>query len=194
MSLLLLSALLGSGTGLAADHAEAPGTQADPAADINDFYAWHTSNGTIVAVISFAPLLSPGTAALYDEDVLYTIHIDTNDDYTPDIEIYARFGQATDGSWGIQVENLPGASGTVSGPVETVLTDGDIKVWAGLREDPFFFDGVGFGNTLATGTVAFTGADAFAGYNVSAIVVEFDTAATTGSAHTIQAWASTARK
>ena len=193
-TLALLSAFALTGTALAADHGEAPGAAADPAADIADFYAWHTSNGTIVAVITIQPLAVSGDSALYDADVLYGVHIDTNADTTPDLDIYARFGQNADGDWGVQVENLPGASGPVVGAVETVITDGDVKVFAGLREDPFFFDAQGFGDTLSTSSVAFTATDFFAGYNVLSIVMEFDTAATTGSAHQIQTWATTARK
>ena len=193
-TLSLLVALGLTGTALAADHGEAPGAAADPAADIADFYAWHTTSGTIVAVITVQPLAVSGDAPLYDADVLYGVHVDTNLDNTADIDIYARFGQNADGDWGVQVENLPGASGAVSGAVDTVITDGDVKVFAGLREDPFFFDAQGFSDTLATASVAFTGTDFFAGYNVLSIVMEFDTAATTGSAHQIQTWATTARK
>ena len=44
----------------AADHAEAPGAGADPAADIADFYAWRTENDTLVAAVTFL-LLRPTT-------------------------------------------------------------------------------------------------------------------------------------
>src|SRR5207245_11679896 len=48
-----------------------------------------------------------------------------------------------------------------------------IKVFAGPREDPFFFDLGGFNRSIAAGAIKFTGVDAFLGKNVNAIVVEF---------------------
>ena len=194
MKLLPFLTLGLSSAALAADHAEAPGTQADPSADIADFYAWHTADGTIVAIITVGPLSLPGTAAVYDADTIYTVNIDTDIDQVADIEINARFGQNGNGDWGLQVEGLPGASGTLAGAVETVLEDGNVKAFAGLRDDPFFFDATGFFDTLGTGTLAFTGGDDFAGTNITAIVLEFDTSATTGSSHAVQLWATTGRK
>jgi hypothetical protein len=56
-------------------------------------------------------------------------------------------------------------------PIVTAV--GDIKVFAGPREDPFFFDLVGFNRSIAAGANLFTGVDAFKGKNINAIVVEF---------------------
>ena len=51
-------------------------------------------------------------------------------------------------------------------------------MFAGPREDPFFFDLVGFNRATATGDPSkFTGVDAFKGKNINAIVVEFPKAA-----------------
>jgi len=53
-------------------------------------------------------------------------------------------------------------------------THGLIKAFAGPREDPVFFDRVGFGRALSVGRASmFTGVDAFAGKNAAAIVLEF---------------------
>ena len=51
---------------------------------------------------------------------------------------------------------------------------GSIRVFAGLRSDPAFFDRQGALVTVQTGRTAFTGTNAFAGANVLAIVVELD--------------------
>ena len=72
-------------------------------------------------------------------------------------------------------------SATPNPPVGT--TDGMINIFAGPREDPFFFDLIGFNRFIAdfngqTATPAvphfnlFTGKDAFLGKNINAIVVE----------------------
>jgi uncharacterized protein DUF4331 len=67
-----------------------------------------------------------------------------------------------------------GTAGATHNP-PIVTAEGDIKVFAGPREDPFFFDLVGFNRTIGSNPtqVLFTGVDAFNGKNVNAIVVEF---------------------
>lgn len=188
MTLLLLCAL----SARASDHAEAPSTEGDPYADLADLYAWHTDDGNIVAVITFGPKGEPGAPALHSPHVLYGLHIDADGDAVADTTVYARYGQClSDGTWGIQVTGLPGASGVIEGDVETVLADGDARVWTGSREDPFFFDAQGLEDTLATKTIAFTGADFYENLNVTAIVYEFPAAAVGTN---IQMWATTARK
>jgi hypothetical protein len=160
------SMTLGSQEVVAADHADAPGVQADAAADIADFYAWHTEGGKVVANVTFAPLQGPGGEVQYDRDVLYTVHIDntaanggltmgadrlsnTNDNES-DIQINIRFGENELGDWGVQVENLPGVDGAIQGAVETVIDGGDGNLaQAGTFDDPFSFDLEGFNMTVA---------------------------------------------
>lgn len=79
----------------AADHADGPMVQGDPASDILDFFAWHTDDDTIVAILTYAP--DVGDVSLYDETKLYTINIDNTydpasadpalEDNTADIQI-----------------------------------------------------------------------------------------------------------
>jgi len=181
----------------AADHSEAPGTQADNAADIADFYAWHEGN-KLVAIMTYGGLqaTSAEQTATYDENVLYTVHIDSNGDQAADKNVNVRFGKNGAGDWGVQVENLPGATGTVSGAVNGTIDAGNgLSVYTGLRDDPFFFDLEGFNQTLATGTLAFDGTrDSVAGLNVSSIVLEMDLAAASNGSDTLAVWASTGRK
>ncbi len=162
------SMTFGSQEVVAADHADAPGTSGDGAADIADFYAWHTDDGKVVAIITFAPLQGGGAEAQYDRDVLYTVHIDNtaaagglatplaplpddnSNDNESDIQINVRFGQNGLDDWGVQVENLPGVAETVQGAVGTMIDGGDGNMaQAGTYDDPFFFDLVGFQTTLA---------------------------------------------
>lgn len=163
----------------AADHAEAPIAGADPAADIADFYAWHTVNGTVVSVITFAPFGATTAAGVYDDEVLYSIEVDLGtQDQVSDATMHFRFGQNTAGDWGIEATMVnPLGNITFSGPVETVITEEiapsqNVTLWAGAADDPFFFNQTGFNNTLSTATLAFDGSDQVAGLNVTAIVVE----------------------
>lgn len=180
---------------IAADHNEAPGATADPAADITDFYSWH-SGDKLVAVIDFAGVNASMNGPLYDNDVAYGVHIDNDGDYVADHDVWVRFGQNGAGEWGMKVENLPGSSGTISGAVGTNLDAGGGRfVFAGWREDPFFFDLEGFTNTLQTGTLSFDSTrDSFAGLNVTAIVLEMSLSAAMESGSNLNIWATTARK
>lgn len=178
----------------AADHAEAPGTQADLAADIADLYTWH-DGAEINAVLTFAGLQPAGTGATYDANVLYGIHIDNDGDQVADHDIWFRFGQNGAGAWGVQVSNLPGGDAVVEGAVETTLDAGNgLQVWAGNADDPFFFDLQGFNDTLATSTVSFDASrDSLAGTNVTGIVVTMDAATAHGGSGTLDVWATSAR-
>jgi len=181
---------------LAADHIEAPLAAKDPAADIADFYTWSRKdiNDTIVVAITFAGAGSSASGAVYDDDVIYGIHIDNDADGEADHECWVRFGQNGDGDWGVQITGLPGGDAVAAGPVETIFDAGNgLQLYAGHREDPFFFDLEGFNNTLSTSTLAFTGADFFAGLNVTAIVVEISASTVAESSEQIQVWATTGR-
>ena len=62
---------------------------------------------------------------------------------------------------------------------EPVINEGPrgIRIFAGQRDDPFFFDLVGFNRFIATGDAGqFRGEDSFAGLNTSIIVVELPSA------------------
>jgi hypothetical protein len=188
---VLAALLLGLSTpALAADHAEAPGAAADPAADIADFYAWHTTD-KVVFVLTYAPLTAPGGAATYDADVLYGMHIDNDADGVADQDIWVQYGQNGAGDWAVRV--------TWGGNEEefSVDTEGEgdtVKIWTGVADDPFFFDLEGYTQTVSNGSLGFDSSrDSLAGVNVSAIVIEADLATVSGG-NAFQTWATTARK
>lgn len=196
LGLVAVAGLVGSGVAVtqgvfAADHAEAPGTQADSPADIADVYLWHTSRGTIVGVITFDGGQEAGSGGTYDTGALYTLNLDTNADNEADVQIHTRFGSNGQGAFGVQVTGLPGADGPIEGDVDTVHDVDGAMVYAGPRDDPFFFDIDGYLATLDTGNLSFTATDGFAGLNATAIVVEFDAAEL--GATTFQGWATTGR-
>jgi hypothetical protein len=168
---------------------------ADLPADITDVFAWH-ADGTLVAVVDFDGLQPAGSTGTYDPDVLYGIHIDNNGDNEADVDVWVRFGQNAAQEWGVQVVGLPGGDPTVEGPVNTNIdAGGGLQVFAGPREDPFFFDLDGFKATLMTGTISFDNMnDTFAATNVTSIVVEMDAAMASAGSEDIQIWATTGRK
>jgi len=181
----------------AADHADAPGTKADHAADVADVFAWHdTAARRLVTAVTFDGLRPPvpGQRGTFDEDALYTIHFDRNGDQQPDADIDIRFARAGNGTRLVIVQGLPGAAPVLVGPVEQVLRRGSARVFAGLRDDPFFFDLEGFRQTLMTGTLSFNhDRDSFAGTNLTAIVLEMDLDAALAGGTSLDLWATTGR-
>lgn len=179
----------------AADHRESPLATGDPAADIADVYAWH-DGGKLFTVVTYDGIKTPasGQTGTFDPDVLYTVNIDNDGDHEADIAVLARYATAPSGKTFVVVLDLPGSGGPVIGPVERVVRRGDARVFAGFRDDPFFFDLQGFRQTLMTGTLAFDGTrDTFAGTNATALVFEMDLAAALDGGSSLEIWATTAR-
>lgn len=188
----------------AADHLDPPARVAadmgdDREADIGDLYAWHKGTGasaTLVTVMTFGGPVDPTAdqAIECDRDVLYTIHIDNDGDDVSDFDVEARFAEDDVGNCFVSVANIPGEAAAVEAPVELMRTGTDATVWAGLRDDPFFFDLQGFQETLAMGTLRFVNdRDFFAGKNISALVLEFPLPVTLGAGTSLNLWATTSR-
>lgn len=214
--LAIAAALATSLSVMSADHAESPGADADPAADLADVFIFPSPQGTgrTVGAITFAGRSAPRSRIdgdiPCDRNVIYTFHIDRETggsfDNVADVQVHARFGRNGRGECGLQLENVPGA-GTVSGPIETVFEASGLKFFAGTRNDPFFFDAEGYAALVASfaapgqsGDVA--GAfrlgqprrDSFAARNISAIVFEMDNGALTGGGSSrVRVWATTGR-
>ncbi len=184
----------------AADHLDPSPRVGNPignAADIADVYAWNTdtaaNGGNLVLAMTFAGPV-PQNTFTGDRDVLYGIHIDSADAaFDPDVDIWVRFAQDSKGNWGYQIEGIPGASGPVIGLVGSAVDLGGAKAYCGVREDPFFFDLMGFQTTLMTGNLAFDNTrDFFAGLNVSSIIIEIPLRALPGSGP-YRIWGTSAR-
>lgn len=180
----------------AADHSDPPSISGDPA-DIADTYAWHDGENLVVILTMLGgqlPALNQSGA--YDADVLYTVHIDNDGDATTsEIDVHIRFGQDSGGNWGMQVENLPGTAEALSGAVETELSAaGDARAFAGLREDPFFFDLTGFMETFDMGTLRFDSTrDFFAGRNATVITLEMPLADALDGGDALSIWTEAGR-
>ena len=113
----------------------------------------------------------------------------------------------------MQLENVPGAGGTFSGKIDSVFTSsGGTKAFAGLRNDPFFFDAEGYAALVASfsgagqsgdvvGAFRLSGTqarrDSFAFRNVSTIVFEMSNDALApavgGVRPKVRVWATTGR-
>ncbi len=201
-------AVLGAIPAMGADHKDASLTKAAPRSDINDLYVFKgESAGGYTAVITVNPLTSPAdTAALrLDPDTLYELKADTNGDAVADVSYKLR-ATGTGAVQDITLSRATGAEAVSNAPAGEVILQGKTstgagvttitdatgrKLYVGPRDDPFFFDLAGFQAGLK-----FTGADTFAGTNVTAIVFEVPSVpsqqlgfwATTSKQDTLGAW------
>lgn len=169
-----------------ADHLDAPDLEGNGQADINDIYAFQSptnpANSVLIMTVNpFAGRVSPSDFAT---DVSYEFQLDNTGDAMADIVYRATFagvGAEQTVSF-MRGDNVLG-SGAVGNGVP--LSTGGM-VQAGIFDDPFFFDLAGFRDGFR-----FTGVDAFAGANVSAIVMEVPSAELGGPA--VGVWATTVR-
>lgn len=193
----VLLALCCAAPAFAADHIDSPAATADQAADITDFFAWHTEGGKLILIMSVAGAGATTDSPTLDPEVLYAFHIDNDANNEADVTVYFRYAQDGDGNWGVQATQITTASeDQIVGPVgEMVGGDEDgFRTWTGVSDDAFFFDFQGYNETLETGTLAFDPArDFFAGLNVTTIALEMDLATATGGGETLQVWATTGR-
>lgn len=80
----------------ASSHREAPAIALDPSADIADFYAFisPTDASKVVFIMNVNPLEGPGGGPnfhRFDDNVLYSIHVDNEGDGAEDIDINVQF-------------------------------------------------------------------------------------------------------
>lgn len=203
VSKILIAGALVAGVGalIAADHLDAPAV-GGTTADITDYFAFESAeNGdNTVFVANVQSSLAPaGNDATFDENVLIEFNIDNTGDLVEDrvIQAIARDGRmyffgpyapATTGlNSTIDASQMIGSVAiTTDGNAITETTEGGVKMFAGPREDPFFFD-FGTFNAVIGGDAENNGpnggfqtaenaVDTFDGTNVLSIVVELPNA------------------
>ena len=186
---------------LSADHLDPPlrtdilvDSTPDTAADIADIYAFQDANN-LYLISTFGGPSATTLPAFYDRDVLHTLNISTSLPATSsDITIRFRFGPgAKPGETGISVENVPGVNGAIVGPVEQILTKDGVRVYAGLRDDPFFFDSQGLRESRTMGVLRFNNQRSFfAAKNITVVAIEIPRSRL-NNATALDIWNTTAR-
>jgi len=182
----------------ASDHKDSALLAADPAADIADVYTFRSpvNPDNIVLAMTVSGFIPPSEASttFFDPNVLYQWKIDNDADAVEDLVIQAF----VTGTGGNQVMHFRGpAAPSVTGATSRVIDGPEtatvrvsntetpiigsrngMTVFAGVRDDPFFFDLVQFKKIIAGQATSFRnpGIDSFAGTNVLAIIVELPSA------------------
>ena len=224
---ILLGSLLGiallGGIIYAADHIDAPAVtgagNVSLGNDITDVYAFQSpaDNSKMVFVLNVQGLMSPAVSATatFPSNVMYELNIDNNGNNVEDLVIQCLVQNGKMRVYGPVAPAATGTSSTVitSGPsTEVAVTPyssatpniatnaNGIKIFAGPRDDPFFFDLVRFREIIAgtatmfhAGTALDPANDTFKGTNVMSIVVEVPKSML-GAAATINVWAETKSK
>lgn len=207
------AAFITGGIIYAADHIDAPAITGQ-SSDITDVYVFRAQDpANLVFVANTQGLLSPGStaAAKFDENTLIEFNIDNNADNMEDLVIQCKYDAASN-SMRVYGPILPSEKGlrsklegnvTASAVVTaygagspTIATGSNgTRVFAGPRDDPFFFDLDQYKAILGGTATGFRspGVDAFAGTNVLSVVVEVPKALlnSTGS---VNVWVETKKK
>lgn len=214
---------------LSSDHADTPEVVASPGTDLTDVYIFPSASNqnNVVLAMNVRPLIPAGQAAnfSFDPEVLYQFKIDNTGDSVEDLVVQARFsgsgpsqtvaisGPVRPERTGVVTTQMPAHAGvgTINQPFSP--TDG-MQVFAGAREDSFFFDLEQFFVILPDRATPITGQpvanpntpratswrpagqakDFLAGFNVLSVVVEVPRASLRGSGDgKIRVWCTTSR-
>jgi len=194
----------------AADHAEATLVAGDPGADLADVFAFldPNDNSKVVLALDVEGFVVPSellNLSFFAPDVTYRFEIENTGDAAPDQTIDITFSEQTSRSQPqtatIKLPN--GRVFTAPTTVQTlnatpnpfvVTTDpaSGASFFAGLTDDPFYFDIVGFNRFVASvlagspdPTKLQRGRDSFAGYNIHMIALELPAAMLKGPAGNI---------
>ncbi len=181
----------------AADHLDSPTVSSMGAADLTDVYAYAVSGNRSVLIANVNPGAGalPNSTIYFGSGVQYNVTVDTNGDAKPDVTYTLRFKAPAAGSQAVSIwrNGVLWGNGTTG---NTINLAGGARLWAGLADDPFFFDLDAFkGNILGAangrmlcdaGTVDF-----FKGLNVSSIVLMVPDANIGGTGKTVGVSANT---
>jgi len=148
--------LLSRASTRAADHVDGPAASADPAADITDVFAWMSPDAAQMYLVMDV-VKNASTTSRFSNTVQYVFHTTSK----------ASFGATTTASFDIicefdvsgQIRCWAGTAefigGDASGLAGIATQDGKFRVFAGLRDDPFYFNLTGFKETAKiVGTAA----------------------------------------
>jgi hypothetical protein len=207
-----------------ADHLDAPAAKSDHRVDITDVYAFRSSSSSTTLILNVDGLLSPADSktATFRSNALYEVKLDRDQDGTADLAYRVRFGdpiRKTDGTrtqaYVVRravghdaVANIWSGSVVATGrttpykhSARIASVAGGGSAFAGVRDDPFFFDLPGFvtfkekllGGSTDLGELlgGFTAADTFAGTNVLSIALKLPNDKLGGTGNSIGVWAAT---
>lgn len=198
----------------AADHGDAPLTAHDLGADLNDVYFFRdpADNSRAILIMTVHGFIVPGEASnfgIFDPALRYRFELENTGDARPDLSIDVRFSArvAVGGVPQAQIATVNFSNGVsftapstnssntadvAPTPVITTDSQSGVMFFAGLTDDPFFFDIPAFGRfnaSIRAGApnpgVFSRGRDTFAGYDTMAIAMSIPISLIRGSGNEI---------
>ena len=159
-ALALAASVTGGGAARAADHRDGPAASADPTTDITDVYTWMTGDGAKVNLVLDIEGGAMGATkdTKFSNTALFAFHITSSakalDMAAAEQLVVCSFSaDATQKfqCWGPGGEYVTDVTGNTGG---TMSASGKMKVFAGLRDDPFYFNIRGFRATAGAVNMA----------------------------------------
>jgi len=191
----------------AADHAEATLVAGFPGGDIADVYAFMDPNDNtkVILAMDVEGFIVPSEAVnhgFFSPEVLFEFQIENTGDAAPDKFIDVTFSPQTSrtqpqtatikfssGQTFTAPTTVPNLSPTAPPFVITTDQATGVEFFAGLTDDPFFFDIVGFNRFVASVTSGSPdptqlnrGRDSFAGYSIHMIALSVPASLLKGTA------------
>ena len=173
---ILFLALLSGGTAWASSHTDSPAAANNPVADITQFYAFMNPPCTVSGgagceappeelILAFTVAPAASEATRFSDKVMYHVYFENDVGTDSQIDCSVSADQM------VTCAGLDGLSVTTA--VGEIGVNGDIRVFAGLRDDPRFFDQQTLSRFGEIGVQAFNapGIDTVAGSNTLAIVI-----------------------
>lgn len=154
----LAATLLYSSAATAADHNDGPQAAADPAADVDDLYVWMSPDAERV-YLAMTLGLDVSDDAVFSDAVQYVFHTSSQPAYGAgpgnvlDIVCVFEIDQRITCNAGGEVV----VRGRADDEDGLESRDGSLRVFAGVRSDPFFFNLAGFSETAKIVTGAASG-------------------------------------
>jgi hypothetical protein len=194
----------------AADHIDSPAVT-NQTTDITDVYVFRGQDvNNLVFVANTQGLLAPSAtgAAQFDANTLIEFNIDNNNDNVEDLVIQGIYNNGKMKVYGPVKPSETGSRSQLEGSVTAEVpvtsygsaanigTGGGLKVFAGPRDDPFFFDLNQFKKIIGGMATSFNnpGTDAFAGTNVLSFVVEVPKTMLNATNGKVNVWLETKKK
>jgi hypothetical protein len=131
-----------------ADHRDAPATTADPASDINDVFSFVDGTSFVMAM-TITPFA--GASAKFANTTQYVFHTSSGAAFgntTSNVDFICTFDTSQKIScWAGTTDYVTGDASNAASPLTS--TSGKMKVFAGTRSDPFFFNLQGFKDAVS---------------------------------------------
>lgn len=211
-ALVVMNLFLPAAPVFAADHAEATIAAEDPGADIGDTYVFLNPNDNtrVVLAMTVSGFIVPSellNLGFFPSGVMYRFEIENTGDAAPDRFIDVVFSQQTSRSAAqtatIYPNGIANKSSRFSAPTTVptfnptpnpfvVTTNSGISFFAGMTDDPFYFDIVAANRSISAVLAGAPDAnllnrarDSFSGYSIHTIALEFPVSALRGTAGSV---------